>query len=197
MKKAAYWLPVILLLGVIFHFSAQSSSRQDITTYIKEYQLFIKLLENIPDIHFYYHHHLISSHQDTVGFIQFIIRKIIHLCLYGILGIALLQAIENSGFVRIWRSMTQRWAVGSRHQPKHPPASAPGSYYHRRYFPFAWSSTCLTGMLIILIAALDEYQQSTVIDRTGCIEDVILDFCGFLLFNVLLHYWLRLRDLFY
>src|SRR5665647_2216427 len=122
MKPTTSWLIVILLLGTIFCFSGQASTEQDITPYIKQFHQIINLLQRLPDIHFYYYnHHLISSHQDTVGFIQFIIRKMTHLCLYGIFGLTLLQALTASRSAR--------------------PAT-------------------LTGLLIIIIASLDEYQQS-------------------------------------
>jgi VanZ family protein len=163
MKPTTSWLIVILLLGIIFYFSGQASTEQDITPYIKEYPQLINLLKHLPDIHFYYYnHHLISSHQNTVGFIQFIIRKITHLCLYGVFGLTLLQALQASR---------------SAHK-KNPPG---------------WPVSVTTGLLIIIIASLDEYQQSLTASRTGCIQDVVVDFCGFLLFYALYRLWQHLR----
>jgi VanZ family protein len=159
MKLTTYWLPVILLLGTIFYFSGQASSEQDITPYIKQFHQIINALQRLPDIHFYYYnHHLISSHQDTVGFIQFIIRKMTHMGLYGLFGLALLRALEASRSAR------------------------PGT---------------LTGLLVIIIASLDEYQQSLIASRTGCIQDVVVDFCGFLLFYTLYRLWHHLRTQLY
>ena len=162
MKPTIYWLPVILLLGAIFYFSGQAASEQDITPYIKQFHQIIHLLQRLPDIHFYYYNHrLISSHQDTVGFIQFIIRKMTHLCLYGVFGLTLLQALQAS---RSARKNSPRWPV-----------------------------SVTTGLLIIIIASLDEYQQSLTASRTGCIQDVVVDFCGFLLFYALYRLWQKLR----
>lgn len=200
MKKITYWLPVILLIVLVFHFSAQPSTQQDIRPYIKKYHEFIKILQDMPAIEFYYHQRLVNSHQDTVGFIQFMLRKMIHLSFYGILGLSLLQAITATRLTRFWRLCRQPFKPclpGKQNQPSLAANQTLSKHYQQRPKCFTWNIWLLAALIVVTIAILDEYQQSMIPSRTGCWEDVLLDFCGFLLMTFLLYIWHGLRDLFY
>jgi len=50
----------------------------------------------------------------------------------------------------------------------------------------------LAALSVVAVAALDEYQQFNNPGRTGCIEDVILDFSGFVFLSLLALLSLRL-----
>ncbi len=200
MKRLASWLLVLLFIGVIFYCSGQPSAQQDISPYIAKYSQLIKLLQDLPAVEFNYAHHLQSSHQDTIGFIQFVIRKITHMTIYGLLGLAIIYALETNksrrtfGFTR-----DQLASLLIKHDRYAQPKNQYPYFksYQKSHRPFDWRSWILAGIFILTVAMLDEYHQSEIASRTGCVEDVIVDLCGYLLFTALFYIYFHLRDLFY
>ncbi len=103
MKQIVYWLFTLICIAVIFYFSRQPFSQQDISPYLHKYPSLVSLLKTIPDIHFHYIGRLHSSHADPLGFIQFIIRKMAHITIYGLLGLSLLFAMNGKNKIT-WKS---------------------------------------------------------------------------------------------
>lgn len=95
MNKTIRWLTIILLFGILYYLASRSASGQEAIPYIKANPTVINLLQAVPDVHFSYNHQLISSHQDTGGFINFLLRQLIYIILYGLLGLSLLHALNT------------------------------------------------------------------------------------------------------
>ena len=95
MKRLLSWLLVIICIATIAYFSRQPFSQQDISPYINKYPAVVKMVKTMPLIQFHYNTSLIDSHANTIGFIQFIIRKVAHLTIYGLFGLSLLFALQG------------------------------------------------------------------------------------------------------
>jgi VanZ family protein len=102
-KRILYWLLALICIALIVYFSRQPFSQQDISPYIKKYPTIVTLVKTVPDIQFHYNGKLISSHANAVGFIQFIIRKAVHITIYGLLGLSLLFALKGKNKIT-WKS---------------------------------------------------------------------------------------------
>lgn len=92
MKKFWYVMLVLVYLLLICHFSNQSSSQQDLRPFIEEYPQVVEMVQEMPRVQFYYCNQVLDSREEPVQFIQMFIRKMVHLLMYGFLGILLLQA---------------------------------------------------------------------------------------------------------
>jgi len=148
MNRYYVWIMVLALVFMITSFSRQPSHEQDLTPYINKYPQIINLVQDLPPIQFHYNHRLIDSHKDTVSFVQFGVRKVIHFILYGLLGIVTILAFKEMGF-------------------------------------YKWNKYLLSAILVIMVAFADEYMQTRTLGRTGCWEDVVLDFTGFTFFALM------------
>lgn len=133
-------------MGIIY-FSQQEFQQQDISPLIEQNQGLVMLVQKLPPIEFTYHQRVINSHQNTVAFIHFIIRKMAHVFIYGCFGLSLLRALKP-----LARQQLALWFI--------------------------------VATIVLLVAGLDELNQLYSGGRTGCPQDVILDFSGYLLFSL-------------
>lgn len=157
MKNPLRWIIVLVWLLIIGYFSHQPFQQQDIAPYIMAYPRLIHLVQHLPVIEFHYNTSLISSHSNTVQFIQFILRKLMHITIYGLFGLSLLLALLAGGKVKF-----RHWVVAA--------------------------------LLVLGVATLDEFNQYLSSTRTGCKEDIAMDFFGYILFSsvlLVLKRWVR------
>ncbi len=148
MSKGINWIIVGTFLAGIIFFSHQQYEQQDISPLIEQNQRLVDMVQQLPPIEFSYHHRVINSHQDTVAFIHFIIRKMAHGFIYGCFGLSLLWALKP-----LTRQQLALWFI--------------------------------VGMVVLLVAGLDELNQLYSSGRTGCPQDILLDFSGYALFSLL------------
>ena len=94
MIKHINWILVGIFLVGIIYFSQQEFQQQDISPLIEQNQGLVMLVQKLPPIEFTYHQRVINSHQNTVAFIHFIIRKMAHVFIYGCFGLSLLRALK-------------------------------------------------------------------------------------------------------
>jgi VanZ family protein len=146
MRNSRRWILVIFWVLLIAYFSRQPFQHQDLRPVISSHPQLIHFVQQMPLVEFHYHRSLINSHSHTVGFIQFVIRKIMHMTIYGLFGLSLLFALSSNR-----KAIFKNWL--------------------------------LTALLIVSIASLDELNQHFSTTRTGCFEDVMMDFSGFLIFS--------------
>ena len=147
MIKHINWILVGIFLVGIIYFSQQEFQQQDISPLIEQNQGLVMLVQKLPPIEFTYHQRVINSHQNTVAFIHFIIRKMAHVFIYGCFGLSLLRALKP-----LARQQLALWFI--------------------------------VATIVLLVAGLDELNQLYSGCRTGCPQDVILDFSGYLLFSL-------------
>jgi len=145
MKKIKYWL-LVLLCGIAY-FSHQPFHQQDISPYIEKAEILTQTVRQLPQIQFSYNNAIIDSQGNTVGFIQFLLRKLAHLCLYGLLGISLLLTTRDMDDDKI-----KQWII--------------------------------VGIIVFVVASADEVNQLFSSGRTGCKEDIVMDFTGYVLFSI-------------
>jgi VanZ family protein len=145
--KHINWILVGIFLVGIIYFSQQEFQQQDISPLIEQNQGLVMLVQKLPPIEFTYHQRVINSHQNTVAFIHFIIRKMAHVFIYGCFGLSLLRALKP-----LARQQLALWFI--------------------------------VATIVLLVAGLDELNQLYSGGRTGCPQDVILDFSGNLLFSL-------------
>jgi VanZ family protein len=145
--KHINWILVGIFLVGIIYFSQQEFQQQDISPLIEQNQGLVMLVQKLPPIEFTYHQRVINSHQNTVAFIHFIIRKMAHVFIYGCFGLSLLRALKP-----LARQQLALWFI--------------------------------VATIVLLVAGLDELNQLYSGGLTGCPQDVILDFSGYLLFSL-------------
>lgn len=104
MQKPTRYIPALILIALITYFSRQPFSQQDISPILNQQEQIIQLVQKLPQIQFHYHNGFLDSHANPVAFLQFIIRKAMHLLLYGFLGLSLLYALRKQN-----RSITTTW----------------------------------------------------------------------------------------
>lgn len=100
MKNPLRWIIVLLWLLMIGYFSYQPFQQQDIAPYIMAHPRLIHLVQHLPVIEFHYDEKFISSNTDTVQFIQFVFRKLMHLTIYGMFGLSLLLVLPAGSKVK-------------------------------------------------------------------------------------------------
>ncbi len=142
------WIIVLIFLAGITYFSQQQFNQQDISPFIEQNERLVSVVQDLPPIEFTYHNRVINSHTDKVAFIQFVIRKLAHVTIYGLFGLSLLLAARPS-----IKNSFIRWII--------------------------------VGMLVLLVAGLDETKQLYSSGRTGCREDILLDFSGYVLISLI------------
>jgi VanZ family protein len=96
--------------------------------------------------------HLVQARIDAI---HYIFRKCGHLSEYGVLALLLWRALGN----------TRRQPAET--QPRQGVQSS-----------WKWNEAGLVILLVFLFAALDEFHQSFVPERTALITDVFIDTCG-------------------
>jgi VanZ family protein len=146
-SKFLNWILVGIFLVGIIYFSQQQFYQQDISPIIEQNKRLVSAVQTLPPIEFTYHQRVINSHQDTVAFIHFMIRKMAHVFIYGCFGLSLLRALQP-----LAKSQLAIWI--------------------------------LVGMVVLLLAGLDELNQFYSGGRTGCPQDILLDFSGYVLFSL-------------
>jgi VanZ family protein len=92
------WIPVLLLVAIIALFSSQPYKDQNVQPYLKKVVDENQLRESLPDVSFKYTDAVISAKETPFGFVEFFIRKGMHVTLYGLLGLAGLFAFRRVGF---------------------------------------------------------------------------------------------------
>jgi VanZ family protein len=136
------WLLVFVVFSLILYFSNQPFKAQDLRPILEKHQRLLQVVQRFPYVSFAYDAEFIDSKADPAGFIQFGLRKGMHVFLYGLLGLTLMVALNGRDKKRPW----------------------------------------LAVLVLLLVAACDEWHQLSVPGRTGRLLDVLLDFGGFLLF---------------
>jgi VanZ family protein len=127
------WIPIILMVVIIALFSSQPYKDQNVQPYLKKVVDENQLRESLPDVSFKYTGSVISAKETPYRFVEFFIRKGMHLTLYGLLGLAGLFAFRRVG---------------------------------------------VSLLLVIIVASLDEWNQSIHGGRTGTPLDVGVDLIG-------------------
>jgi VanZ family protein len=82
------WIPVVLVTTIIFIFSSQPYKEQNIQPWLKDYISEQRLLEVLPDVQFEYAGYPVSAENDPYGFVEFFVRKAMHVSIYASLGLA-------------------------------------------------------------------------------------------------------------
>jgi VanZ family protein len=101
MKYFRAFLPVMLIAGVIFYFSAQPYQKQDMRSSIGDYVNEEWIKEKASFISFDYAGKEISVERIGVpGFIEFFIRKGAHFGIFFLLGFFTFRALEKVGISR-------------------------------------------------------------------------------------------------
>lgn len=93
MHKLTRWLPAILVMLIIFLFSAQPYSQQDLRPEIERSFVSDSLADRLDGISFSYAGKEISVDAlGGAGFIEFFIRKAAHFSVFALLGLLLVYA---------------------------------------------------------------------------------------------------------
>ncbi|MEQ8176645.1 MAG: VanZ family protein [Syntrophomonadaceae bacterium] len=99
-KARRKWLPLvafIIFLAGVAHFSNQPSREQDLSPWIKQCPGLLQLVRKLPHIRINYEGYIKDNHTNTVAFIEFCIRKFVHFCIYGTLGLLVLYNLKGFG----------------------------------------------------------------------------------------------------
>ncbi|KQL42414.1 hypothetical protein AN960_00120 [Bacillus sp. FJAT-25509] len=81
-----YWIPVILIAGIIFYSSATPYEKQDIRPEINHFTFLYDLMKHFTFVHFNYAGHEVSIKElGVAGFTEFFIRKLSHFSIYLLL----------------------------------------------------------------------------------------------------------------
>ncbi|MFD3446587.1 VanZ family protein [Microbacteriaceae bacterium 4G12] len=95
------WLPVLLVIGVIFYSSSQPYKKQDMRSSIVQHVNPETVKQMFSWVHFHYGHSEISiAHDGVGGFLEFFIRKGAHFCVFFTLGFLACRAFFYSGISR-------------------------------------------------------------------------------------------------
>ncbi|MGM8215091.1 VanZ family protein [Bacillaceae bacterium W0354] len=98
MKKVIlYWAIPFSWIGVIFFFSSQSSSEQDVKPFLSRFHFIEKLEPLLSKIQFSYYGEVRSV--EVMGlerFIEFLIRKLAHFGVYFILAVLIFIAVQKT-----------------------------------------------------------------------------------------------------
>lgn len=99
------WLFIILSMLAIAGFSNQEFERQDLSGRITKLPVLIDAVRQLPHLGFDYYGNgvYIDNRIDPVGFVQFIVRKLGHLFLYGCLSLGLLISQRKEGKISLRR----------------------------------------------------------------------------------------------
>ncbi|MEE6451079.1 VanZ family protein [Gottfriedia acidiceleris] len=82
-----YWIPVILIAGIIFYSSATPYEKQDIRPEISHFKFLYDLMKHFTFVHFNYAGHEVSIKElGVAGFTEFFIRKLSHFSIYLLLA---------------------------------------------------------------------------------------------------------------
>ncbi|MEW6572124.1 MAG: VanZ family protein [Bacillota bacterium] len=95
--KFRRWLPAVAVLAAIAYFSNQPFAAQDIRPWLVRHIWLMHRVRELPPVRFTYDEQVMDSRADPAGFVQFWVRKGMHVLLYGLLGLALVTALGNAG----------------------------------------------------------------------------------------------------
>lgn len=96
-RNSLRWVIVVIWLLLIGYCSAQPFQKQDVSPYIAAHPRMVNLVQEMPLVEFHYADYLVNNHTKTVPFIQFLIRKLMHITFYGLFGLSLLAALPARG----------------------------------------------------------------------------------------------------
>lgn len=91
------WLPAVAVLAAIAYFSNQPFAAQDIRPWLVQHIWLMQQVRELPPVRFTYDEQVIDNRVDPAGFVQFWVRKGMHLLLYGLLGLALVTPLGKAG----------------------------------------------------------------------------------------------------
>src|SRR5690625_4246279 len=92
-----YWAIPFLWIGVIFLFSSQSASDQDVKPFLENFSFVEKLEPFLSKIHFTYYG--VERNVEAMGlehFVEFLIRKLSHFGVYFILAVLVFFAVQKT-----------------------------------------------------------------------------------------------------
>lgn len=94
MKKIVYWVPVVLIAGLIFWFSSQPYQNQDVKPLLNDYINEEWVEESLSWIQFDYAGYFVSvASLGAASFIEFLIRKGAHFGIFFLLGFFTCRAL--------------------------------------------------------------------------------------------------------
>ncbi|WP_088013352.1 VanZ family protein [Gottfriedia acidiceleris] len=101
-----YWIPVILIAGIIFYSSATPYEKQDIRPEISHLTFLYNLMKHFTFVDFSYAGHVVSIKElGVAGFTEFFIRKLSHFSIYLLLAYFATRLaklyVKNSFFVGV------------------------------------------------------------------------------------------------
>lgn len=99
-KARSKLLPLIALvifLAGIAYFSNQPAREQDLKPWINQHLTIIQVVQELPHIRIIYGGRVIDNHQNPAKFIEFGLRKAVHFCIYGTLGLVVLYNLMGVG----------------------------------------------------------------------------------------------------
>ncbi len=115
MKNNRVWVLSLCLtlfwIGVIFFASQQPAREQDIKPYLAERVWIKEGVLQAPQIQFHYAGRFHDSHENPLGFAQFMLRKAAHFFLYGLFGLSLLVFLYSGGMKRLKSGLTAGMVV--------------------------------------------------------------------------------------
>lgn len=102
-KRVQVWLPVILILAVVFYSSSQPYEKQDIRPLLATYLNMNEVTHWFSWVSFTYAKKEISiAHLGAAGFVEFFIRKAAHFGTNFVLGFFICRAFLVSFQIRTW-----------------------------------------------------------------------------------------------
>jgi VanZ family protein len=97
MRRAIYWVPVILIAGVIFWFSSQPYQKQDVKPFLGDFINENWVENSFQNFKFEYADYQVSVEElGAASFIEFFIRKGAHFGIFFILGFFTCRALINT-----------------------------------------------------------------------------------------------------
>jgi VanZ family protein len=97
MSRALYWVPVILIAGVIFWFSSQPYQKQDVKPFLGDFINEKWVEDSFENFRFEYADYHVSVEQlGAASFVEFFIRKGAHFGIFFLLGFFTCRALSNT-----------------------------------------------------------------------------------------------------
>ncbi|MGQ9533581.1 MAG: VanZ family protein [Desulfotomaculales bacterium] len=103
-----YWLLAVTSLAVIAYFSRLPAADQDLRPFIRQHPVLVRAAESLPHVSFSWGGRPVDNRRDPVNFVYFVARKVAHVVLYALLGLAVAVALG------CWPSLRRvRWPVAA------------------------------------------------------------------------------------
>lgn len=97
MKKVVYFIPAIIMMGIVFYSSSQEYQEQDIRPLLKQYVDLSFLTPLFENIRISYHNNIVSVETHGIeGFIEFFLRKGAHVTVFLLICLFLYYGITKS-----------------------------------------------------------------------------------------------------